>query len=39
MQNKIAELEKFIEEHDRLFVDSSAFLIEQNNIRCLEAFW
>lgn len=39
MQNKVAELEKFIKEHDRLFVDSSAFLIDQNNSVALKAFW
>lgn len=39
MQNKIAELENFIKEHDRIFVDSSAFLIDQNNSVALKAFW
>lgn len=39
MQNKIAELEKLVKEHDRIFVDSSAFLIDQNNSIALKAFW
>lgn len=39
MQNKIAELEKLVKENDRIFVDSSAFLIDQTNSIALKAFW